>query len=158
MDCVSKTKVVNQIELERLTKEQTAYLTGPIVTQGSGWMSSLPSWIRNSMPEARLKHLLTSDDDDNRASRMDGLAVLFEVSLMTPIQSHFANIFINMGKSLSLEYLPGLDQWPMEAPELTTYEKSLERDFLIKVRSSIVKASLKLEKQSKSKNHETQPG
>ncbi|MEP2668883.1 MAG: hypothetical protein ABJH04_07805 [Cyclobacteriaceae bacterium] len=121
------------------TAEESAYINGPKVSQGSGWLSSLPTWMNLALETERTQQVL-SGNGELKACRLDVLIFLYESALMGPLTNEYANIYFVLARELCTRYLRQNGPWPLEVRELSSWEDRLLVGMQIDLRKRIAKA------------------
>ena len=89
-------KRVVPVAVPRLKAEQRRYLTGPIIVFNGAWGDTLPAWLREVIPAARLRQVmaeLAGEEPEGLASLEEVVAYLYTASLTVPLASEWARVY-----------------------------------------------------------------
>ena len=80
-----------------LTAEQRRYLSGPLVLHNSGWADTLPGWLVEVIPLARVAQVaaeVAGEVDPGLATLEEVCAYLYTASLAFPLHRDYAEVYV----------------------------------------------------------------
>lgn len=148
------------VRLHRLTAEQRKYLAGPLVMHNRSWGETLPAWMEESIPTARLRQVIaevTGEDPEGMASLEEVMAYLYTACLALPLSQEHGRVYFWVASRVLPRYgmvsnSEGLvEQLGMRPEELrlSDYERREYLDHLRRdIRRSVVRNAKKEKERS----------
>ena len=95
------------LEFTGLKKEYKHYFGAPIVAKESGWMDTIPDWIKNAVYKERFE-IICKEYNENRigiyASYPEAMCVLMPASMDAPLNRDWTNIYTWLGKQVCIKH------------------------------------------------------
>lgn len=129
---------------DSFSSEQIRYLLGPVAHQSRGWSDSVPEWLIEALPSARLAVIrdeIRGGEECGLCSDQEVLIVMFGASLDAPISGDYASIYQLLAMRVMRKR--GIQVEPLEecfkVEQLSEWQEKLLLDLKRRIRQSIVR-------------------
>jgi len=152
------------VRLHRLTAEQRKYLAGPLVMFSRSWGDTLPAWLEEAIPAARLRQIIaevTGEEPEGLASLEETMAYLYTACLAVPLSREYGKVYFWVASQVLPRYgvvsdSEGLAEQLGMRPEelrLSDYERREYLDHLRRdIRRGVVRNAKKKTKKKKKRS------
>ena len=129
--------------LERFNVEQRKYLFGPIIHQSRGWSQSVPEWLIQVVPKARLELLLLqvagSEPQAQAATNEEVAILMFGAAMDGPLSQEDAKLYFRVVNVVMKKHKGQVVEAGKDV--LDSYHESLLLSLKTKIRASVVRNS-----------------
>lgn len=134
-----------------LTARELAYINGPLVGAGGGWLDTIPYWMREILPTER-KRFVIENPDSLSACPLDVVITLYDAALRSPLTREAANVYFSLARTVMQTYKPSGTPWPFEIRPLNGEEQRLQETIGRSIRDRIQKVYNSSQRKTKIKS------
>jgi hypothetical protein len=128
----------------KLNAEQRRYLEGPLVIGDIGWADTIPKWVIQAIPKARLERVLRESKGDvegEKATLEEVMAYFYTASLRAPLTHEAAQVYFYVASQVMEKHALTTEQNFWDCLGIREAERGItgyqEREILDRIRFDI---------------------
>jgi len=128
----------------KLNAEQRRYVEGPLVIGDMGWADTIPQWVIQAIPKARVERVLRESKgevDGEKATLEEVMAYFYTASLRAPLTHEAAQVYFHVAAQVMQKHSLTTEQDFWDCLGIRETERGItdyqEREILDRIRFDI---------------------